>query len=85
MFDISWNDVTQAYVDHPDLRQGLVDFIVQNKDRILFGSDTVKPVNAGHYNQALNTGLPLFAEIALRDPGKGTLQDPGACGAIMSA
>jgi Domain of unknown function (DUF4781)/Amidohydrolase len=67
-FDISWNDVTQAYIDNPSLRTALVDFIIDNQDRILFGSDTVKPVNSGHYNQALNTGAPIFAEIARRDP-----------------
>ncbi|APR96365.1 hypothetical protein PATSB16_30270 [Pandoraea thiooxydans] len=66
--DISWNDVTQAYTDNPNLRSALVDFIVDNKDRLLFGSDTVKPVNTGQYNQALNTGSPLFAAIAARDP-----------------
>jgi hypothetical protein len=67
-FDISWNDVTQAYADSPELKKALVDFIVDNQDRVLFGSDTVKPVNTGHYNQALYTAAPIFAEIARQDP-----------------
>jgi hypothetical protein len=67
-FDISWNDVTQAYADSPELKMALVDFIVDNQDRVLFGSDTVKPVNTGHYNQALYTAAPIFAEIARQDP-----------------
>jgi hypothetical protein len=65
-FDISWNDVTQAYVDNPPLREALINFIIDNQDRVLFGSDTVKPVNDGHYNQTLNTGLRIFADIANR-------------------
>lgn len=68
-FDISWNDVAEAYINDPGMRRAMVDFIVLYQDRILFGSDTVKPVNAGHYNQALTTYLPLFADVAMRDPG----------------
>jgi hypothetical protein len=67
-FDISWNDVAQAYADNASLRTALVDFIIDNQDRILFGSDTVKPVNSGHYHQALYTAAPIFTEIARRDP-----------------
>jgi len=66
--DISWNDVTQAYADSPNLREGLVQFVVDNQDRLLFGSDTVKPANSGQLHQALNTGSPIFVEIARRDP-----------------
>jgi hypothetical protein len=76
--DISWNDVTQAYVDtmqpdpywtasNPQRAQSIVDFFIHHQDRILFGSDTVKPVNEGQYNQALMTGAPLFAAIARRE------------------
>jgi hypothetical protein len=67
-FDISWNDVTQAYLDNPQLREGLIQFIIDNPTRILFGSDAVKPVNKGHYFQALKTAEPIFAELAVRDP-----------------
>ncbi|MGA7808231.1 hypothetical protein, partial [Bradyrhizobium sp.] len=70
--DISWNDVTQAYMQmmhsHPEAAQAVVDFFIHHQDRILFGSDTVKPVNEAHYNQGLMTGSPLFTEIALQDP-----------------
>jgi hypothetical protein len=72
-FDISWNDATQAYADNPALRDALVDFIMDNQDHILFGSDTVKPVNTGHYNQGLNTAAPLFAAIARRPGGRKAL------------
>ncbi|MGN6652393.1 hypothetical protein, partial [Trinickia sp.] len=67
-FDISWNDVGEAYMSNPKMRQALVDFIVRYPDKVLFGSDTVKPVNGGQYNQALTLIAPLIADIARRDP-----------------
>lgn len=67
-FDISWNDVGEAYMADPKMRKGLVDFIVRYPDKVLFGSDTVKPVNAGQYNQALSLLTPLIADVARRDP-----------------
>jgi hypothetical protein len=70
--DISWNDVTQAYTHlmqtDSAAAKAVVDFFIDHQDRILFGSDTVKPVNPGHYNQALMTGAPLFVDITRRDP-----------------
>ncbi len=70
--DISWNDALSAYVElaqaNPEAAKAVVQFFLDHRDRILFGSDTVKPVNEAHYNQALTTGSPLFAEIARRDP-----------------
>jgi hypothetical protein len=69
--DLSWNDVTQAYIElmhsGPKAADALVEFVIDQQDRLLFGSDTVKPVNEGQYNQALVTGSPLFMEIARRD------------------
>ncbi len=67
--DISWNDVAQAYTDSPQLREGLVQFVVDNKDRLIFGSDTVKPETSAHYNQALNSGAGFMLDIARKDPG----------------
>jgi predicted TIM-barrel fold metal-dependent hydrolase len=67
-FDISWNDVGEAYMSNPKMREALVDFIVRHPDKVLFGSDTVKPVNAGQYNQALTLIAPLIADVARRDP-----------------
>jgi predicted TIM-barrel fold metal-dependent hydrolase len=67
-FDISWNDVAEAYLSDPAMRQGLVDFIIANPDKVLFGSDTVKPVNQAAYNQSLTTYLPLLADIGVRNP-----------------
>ncbi|MBX2805386.1 MAG: DUF4781 domain-containing protein [Hyphomicrobiales bacterium] len=67
-FDMSWSDVSQAYMDSPTLRRAFVDFIVANPDRILFGSDSVKPVNDGHYHQTLKLVEPLLADVALQSP-----------------
>jgi hypothetical protein len=73
--DISWNDVTQAYLDmmqvDPAAADAVVDFFLDHQDRIIFGSDTVKPVNKGHYNQALETGAPLIAAIARKSRAAG--------------
>jgi hypothetical protein len=70
--DISWNDVTQAYTHLAQVSEraaeAVINCFIEHQDRIFFGSDTVKPVNKGHYNQALMTGSPLFVEIARRDP-----------------
>lgn len=67
--DISWNDVAQAYSDSPALREGIVQFILDNQDRLIWGSDSVKPNTRAHYNQALNSSKTLMLDIALRDPG----------------
>ncbi|WP_206956883.1 amidohydrolase family protein [Trinickia acidisoli] len=67
-FDVSWNDVGEAYMSDPQMRKGLVDFIVRYPDKVLFGSDSVKPVNEGQYNQALTLLSPLIADVARRDP-----------------
>jgi hypothetical protein len=72
--DISWNDVTQSYMDlmhsNPAGAESLVQLFSDHQQRILFGSDIVKPVNEGHYHQALMAAAPLFAEIVQRDIGK---------------
>lgn len=67
-FDVSWSDVSQAYMDSPSLRKALVDFIVNNPDRIMFGSDSVMPPNSAYYNAPLKIMEPLIADIALRSP-----------------
>ncbi len=94
--DISWNDVTQAYVELAQANpkaaeaakaaEAVVQFFLDHQDRILFGSDTVKPVTDGQYNQALITGSPLFAEIARRsslDPDVISGKEPNAAFKIM--
>ncbi len=68
-FDISWNDVGEAFVKDPDMFQGLMGFIERHPDAIIFGSDTVKPVHQAQYRQASSTLMPFFAELARRDPG----------------
>jgi hypothetical protein len=69
--DISWNDVTQAYMDlmhsNPAAAKAIVWLFIDHGDRIMFGSDTVKPVNSSQYHQSLMTGAPLLAEIARLD------------------
>ncbi len=67
--DISWSDVMQAYSDSPKLREGLVDFVIDNQNRLIFGSDTVMPDTRAQYNQALNVGISMMADIAKRDRG----------------
>ncbi|HEX6706134.1 MAG TPA: hypothetical protein VF169_15335 [Albitalea sp.] len=67
-FDVSWNDVAEVLAGDPSLRDAVVDFIVQNPDRVLYGSDTVKPVNPAQYLQSLHTLAPLLAEVAARSP-----------------
>lgn len=67
--DISWSDVMQAYNDSPQLREDLVDFVIDNQDRLIFGSDTVMPDTRAQYNQALNVGITMMADIAKRDSG----------------
>ncbi len=66
--DISWNDVAQAYSDSPALREGIIQFVVDNQDRLIWGSDSVKPETRAHYNQALNSSKRLMVDIALKDP-----------------
>ena len=69
--DISWNDVSQAYNDmmqaSPEAAKAIVQFFLDHHKHITAGSDTVKPVNEGQYNQAVVLASPLFAEIARRD------------------
>ncbi|WP_088348846.1 MULTISPECIES: hypothetical protein [Rhodomicrobium] len=69
-FDISWNDVGEAFVTDPALFEGLIRFIQRHPDAVTFGSDTVKPVNKGQYRQAFNTLLPLLGELAQRPGGR---------------
>src|SRR5262249_29623248 len=59
-FDISWNDVGERYVKEPALLKSLVQFIEANPDSVLFGTDTVKPVNRAQYQQAFNSLHPLY-------------------------
>jgi hypothetical protein len=70
--DISWNEVTQALMDllmdpNPAVSNSIFELFEDHADRILFGSDTVKPVDEFQYNQTLMTGSPLFAEQTRRD------------------
>ncbi|MCH8504089.1 MAG: DUF4781 domain-containing protein [Ectothiorhodospiraceae bacterium] len=67
-FDISWNDVGEIYAGDPAMRQGLLDFIARHPTAVLFGSDTVKPVNGGQYRQAFTTLRPFLAELGVRSP-----------------
>lgn len=66
--DLSWNDVKQGYVHDPGLFREMIGLMEDYPDRFIDGSDTVKPVNSGHYNQSTTTGSPLIAELALRNP-----------------
>jgi hypothetical protein len=72
-FDISWNDVGERYVNEPALLKHLVKFIQDNPDAVLFGTDTVKPVNKAQYQQAFHTLYPLYMELARGPNGKDLL------------
>jgi hypothetical protein len=72
-FDISWNDVGERYVKEPALLKHLVKFIQDNPDAVLFGTDTVKPVNKAQYQQAFHTLYPLYMELARGPNGKDLL------------
>jgi hypothetical protein len=70
--DISWNEVTQALMDllmdpNPAVAKSIFQLCEDHADRILFGSDTVKPVDGPQYHQSLMTGAPLFAGLVQRD------------------
>ena len=51
----------------PALADAIVQMFIDLQDNLLFGSDTVKPVNSPQYHQSLMTGAPLLAEIVRRD------------------
>jgi len=68
-FDISWNDVGEAFVMNPNMLDGLMDFMARHPDSVFFGSDTVKPGSQPLYRQASTTLMPLFLNMALNaDP-----------------
>jgi hypothetical protein len=70
--DIAWNEMTQALMDmmlDPNSKVGksIIQLFIDHADRILFGSDSVKPVDMFQYHQCATTGNPLFAEFARMD------------------
>jgi hypothetical protein len=67
-FDISWNDVAETYVFDKAMGDALFDFIVANPDKILYGSDSVKPANQAFYLQNWTTLQPLFDALDTVDP-----------------
>ncbi len=67
-FDISWNDVGEAFVMDDAMSDGLTAFARRYPDSIIFGSDTVKPDNAPQYRQASTTLMPFFEKLAVQDP-----------------
>ncbi|MED5622312.1 LWXIA domain-containing protein [Ideonella sp. BN130291] len=67
-FDISWNDVGEAYVFDPRMGDALVNFIVEHPDRVLYGSDSVKPPNQAFYEHNRTTLEPLLNRLEQRSP-----------------
>ena len=70
-FDISWNDVGERYVNEPGLLKHIADFIVDYPDAVVFGTDTVKPVNKAQYQQAFHSLYPLYMQLARRTDAQG--------------
>ena len=68
-FDISWNDNGVQFATNQDLRRGLMKFMLRHPDAVLFGTDTVKPVNRSQYLQNLTTLTDFFVELAAMDRG----------------
>lgn len=66
-FDISWNDNGIQFTTNGDLRAGLIRFMQRHPDAVLFGTDTVKPVNRSQYLQNLTTLTDFFIELGAVD------------------
>jgi hypothetical protein len=67
-FDISWTDVAEAYTFDPEMGDALTDFILENPERVLLGTDSVKPVNLAQYLQNITAWQPLLDELDRIDP-----------------
>jgi hypothetical protein len=66
--DLAWNDVTENLTNNENLRRDFADILIAYKGRIHYGSDEVRAVNFGMSLEALMAGMPLFADVAMRDP-----------------
>ncbi|WP_410661617.1 toxin glutamine deamidase domain-containing protein [Amycolatopsis sp. lyj-112] len=67
--DISWNVLAQHAKADPDVKEALIQFLIRNQDRLIFGTDTVNPQPGAHYVRHRNEMDPLFAEAARRPEG----------------
>ncbi|MGH1541719.1 MAG: DUF4781 domain-containing protein [Arenicella sp.] len=65
--DLSWTDVAQAVTQTPEIRDHLAHFMYHNQDRLIAGTDTVKPASRAHYMQYLKQISPLIGKLALAD------------------
>jgi hypothetical protein len=62
-FDLSWTDVTEVYTYDREMGDALVDFIIENPERVLLGTDSVKPANLVFYVQNVVAAQPLLDAI----------------------
>jgi LysM domain len=67
-FDISWTDVTEVYTYDREMGDALVDFIIENPERVLLGTDAVKPANLPFYVHNVVAAQPLLDAIDRVDP-----------------
>jgi LysM domain len=67
-FDLSWTDVTEVYTYDREMGDALVDFIIENPERVLLGTDSVKPANLVFYVQNVVAAQPLLDAIDRVDP-----------------
>jgi hypothetical protein len=59
-FDISWDEVAKYAVATPQTVSGVAAFLNRHADRILFGTDTVAPANAGAYYAVFDMWRPIW-------------------------
>ena len=62
-FDISWDEVAKYAVATPQTISGVAAFLNRHADRILFGSDTVAPANAGAYYAVFDMWKPIWRQL----------------------
>ena len=62
--DNSWTDVAQSY-SAPAMRDGLLQFAIDNPKVVEFGTDAVKPPNAAFYTQTYTIYQPFFNALIL--------------------
>ncbi len=68
--DISWNVVEQHIRSDPAVRDAVKQLILDYPDRIIFGTDALKPEPGGHYLRHFTDMSPLLAEIEAMPGGR---------------
>ncbi|MBO0848342.1 MAG: MFS transporter, partial [Pseudonocardia sp.] len=64
--DVSWNDLAQHIKADPAIRRKFVELVVAYPDRLVFGTDGIKPVSVAHYLRHLTEMTPVLDDVAGR-------------------